>query len=57
MIMSVLGDPNVQTSEFSEAVMINTDTNPFDLIKKSVRFVAEFRHSILIWEPVKMIYF
>ncbi|KAI6682812.1 hypothetical protein NL676_028725 [Syzygium grande] len=36
------GDPNVQTSEFSEAVMINTDTDPFDLIKKSISIKGTF---------------
>ncbi|KAL3748129.1 hypothetical protein ACJRO7_009370 [Eucalyptus globulus] len=48
------GDPNVQTSKFSEAVLINTDTNPFDLIKKSIRILEKHKGTFSCIEHKKL---
>lgn len=39
LFLVVLGDFNVQTSEALERVFRNAGYNPFDLIKKSIKYI------------------
>ncbi|KAK9726693.1 hypothetical protein RND81_05G231100 [Saponaria officinalis] len=48
------GDPDVQTTQVSESVFINSGDNPFELIKNSIRILAAHKGTFSHLENKKM---
>ncbi|XP_010695995.2 probable galactinol--sucrose galactosyltransferase 2 isoform X2 [Beta vulgaris subsp. vulgaris] len=48
------GDPDVQTSHVSESVFINSGENPFELMKNSIKILAEHKGTFSHIENKKM---